>query len=250
MENGTSLPEGTQNQRYRILSGSALKTIALLAMIIDHVGYFILSSAAVGSAPLFTVGSFTITLYWIFRKIGRIAFPIYVFLLSEGYLHSRNVFKYARDLLIFAVIAEIPWDLAHSGKFFLISSQNVFFTLFLGLLAIIFSERFRENRSWKDLVPLVLVFAVSYVLKADYGIRGVGFVLLVHLLRERKVEQALVGSAVYINNAPAYLIAFLLINTYNGRRGFIRSKALKYVYYAIYPVHILILWLIRKRYFL
>ena len=249
MENSTPLSAGTANKRYRILSGSALKTIALLAMIIDHVGYLILSSASVGSTPLFTVGSFTVTLYWIFRKIGRIAFPIYAFLLSEGYLHSKNVFRYALDLLVFALIAEIPWNLAHSGNLFLLSSQNVFFTLFLGLLAVILSERFRAESSWKELVPLFLVFAVSYVLKADYGIRGVGFILLVHLLRERKAEQALIGSAVYINNAPAYLIAFLLINTYNGRRGFIRSKAVKYVYYAAYPVHLLILWLIRTRCF-
>ena len=217
-------------------------------MIIDHTAYFLLSLTVFGTHPLFTIGSLTVSVYWICRKIGRIAFPIYVFLLSEGFLHTKNRLLYACNLLVFALLAEIPWNLAHSGKLILISSQNVYFTLFLGLLAILFSERFRENKHLKDIIPLIIVFAVSYFLKADYGIRGVAFALIVYLLRERKVEQALIGSGIFINNAPAVFLSFLLINTYNGNRGFICSKPLKYIYYMAYPLHILILWFIREQY--
>ena len=235
-----------RTQKLRILSGSVLKTVALITMIIDHIGYFFLYQTAFGMNPLFRISSLNVTIYWICRKIGRIAFPIYVFLLSEGYIHSRNRFRYSAGLLVFALISEIPWNLLHSGKIFLLSSQNVFFTLFLGLLAIILSERLREERNPKDLVLLFLVFAVAYFLKADYGVRGVGFILIVYLLRERKVEQALGGSAVYVSNAPAYFLSFLLINMYNGKRGYIRSTLLKYAFYAVYPLHLLVFWLIRN----
>ena len=242
----SSLASGERLQKLRILSGSVLKTVALVSMIIDHIGYFFLYQTDFGMNPLFRVGSITVSVYWICRKIGRFAFPIYVFLLSEGYLHSKNRFRYASSLLLFALISEIPWNLLHSGKVLLLSSQNVFFTLFLGLLAILFSERYREHRHPKDLIIVFLVFAVSYFLKADYGIRGVGFILIVYLLRERKAEQALAGSAIYVSNAPAYFLSFLLINMYNGKRGYIRSRLLKYLFYAIYPVHLLAMWLIRK----
>lgn len=234
-------------QRYRILSGSALKVIALVTMIIDHIGYFILSRTAFGMTPLFSIASITVTVYWIFRKIGRLAFPIYVFLLCEGCLLTRNRNRYALSLFIFALISEIPWNIVHSGKIFLISSQNVFFTLFLGLLAIMFSDRFRETGEIKFIIASFAVFAAAYFLKADYGIRGVGLALIVFLLRNRRVEQALAGSSIYVNNAPAYLVSFLIINMYNGRRGFIQSKALKYFFYAVYPLHLLLLWYLGKR---
>ena len=91
----------------------------------------------------------------------------------------------------------------------------------------------------------VTLFALAYFLKADYGIRGVGFILLVHFLRNVKIVQAFAGSSIFTNNALAVLIAFGLINMYNGERGFIDSKLKKYLYYVAYPVHILIIWIIK-----
>ena len=245
-----SNPAGSQPRnfsKYRVLSGSALKTIALVTMIIDHVGLYLLSKASFADVPLFSIGSISVTVYWICRKIGRIAFPVYVFLLSEGFIHTHDKIKYGRNLLLFALISEIPWNLVHSGKVLLPSSQNVFFTLFLGFLALYFCELYREQGNIKHLACLIVVFAVSYFLKADYGIRGVGFILLVHLLRNIKPAQALIGSSIFTNNAPAVFISFILINLYNGKRGYITSKAGKYIFYALYPLHILVLWYIRKK---
>ena len=238
---------GERIAKYRILSGSSLKTIALAAMIIDHIAVFLLAKTMFAVQPLFSVGSLSVTLYWICRKIGRIAFPIYVFLLSEGYTHTRSKFGYGRDLLIFALISELPWNLVHCGKLLYPSSQNVFFTLFMGYLAICLCELFEKDRDWKHLACLVAVFAVSFFFNADYGIRGVGFILLVYVLRSHRVAQALTGSSLFVDNAPYVFVSFLLINMYNGERGFIRAKALKYIYYVIYPLHILILWYIRAK---
>ena len=246
MDHAASPPSGPHFYDCRKLSGSALKTIALISMIIDHAAFLLLSKTVFGMEPLFTVGSITVTLYWICRKIGRLAFPLYAFLLSEGYIHSNNRFRYARDLLIFAVLSEMPWNLAHSNGIFLVSSQNVFFTLFLGLITIFLADRYRDGRSLKHIILLIAVFAVSYFFNADYGIRGVGLILLIYLLRNHRIEQALIGSSMFVNNAPVIFLSFLLINTYDGTRGFIRTKTLKYLYYAIYPLHILLFWYLRK----
>ena len=101
--------------RFRILSGSWLKIIATAAMLIDHVTFVFLSRTPV---VLFTLFGRTLTLYALLRGIGRIAFPIYAFLITEGYLHTRNKEKYGLRLLIFAVISEICWDLERSGRLF------------------------------------------------------------------------------------------------------------------------------------
>ena len=98
------------------LSSFALKCIALITMIIDHVGAILYPEARV------------------LRIIGRIAFPIYAFLVAEGFYHTKNVKKYMLRLLLFALVSEIPFDLALTGQILEFGHQNVFFTLFAGLL--------------------------------------------------------------------------------------------------------------------
>ena len=127
-------------EKWKILDGSALKLIAMLTMAIDHFASAIVRYADV---PLFTALGHTIDLYPTLRIIGRLSFPIYAFLLVEGFLHTSNTKKYARDLLIFALISELPWNLEHTGTL-LFSSQNVMFTLLLGLLGI------WAIRDWQD----------------------------------------------------------------------------------------------------
>ena len=132
-------------KKYQILSGSALKMIALITMMIDHTAFFILGSVPFATATLFTVGKVDVTVYYICRLIGRTAFPIYCFLLTEGFAYTKNRKKYGLNLLIFAVLSEPVWNLAHCGKFFY-ESQNAFFTLFCGFLAIYFYEKFKDEK--------------------------------------------------------------------------------------------------------
>lgn len=229
-------------ENMKVLSGSSLKMIALITMIIDHIGAFLLSQAQFANEPIVSIGSHAITLYFIVRKIGRLAFPIYCFLITEGYLHTHDKKRYGLNLLIFALISEIPWNLEHSGHL-LYSGQNVFFTLFLGYLAICAYERFKDDR-YKMFTCLFGLFALSILLRADYGSRGLGFILFLYIMRDRKILQAIVGSC-FFSGAYAIIVAFLPINMYNGERGFIKTKAAKYAFYIAYPLHIFILYLIR-----
>ncbi len=231
--------------QYRVLSGSFLKMIALITMLIDHTASVILREMEFANISMLSIGSHDITLYWICRTIGRLAFPIYCFLITEGYVHTHDRKKYGINLLAFALISEIPWNLEHSGSVFY-SGQNVFFTLFLGYLAIVCYEKFRNSHS-KLLLSLLLIFAVSLVLRADYGFTGVGFILFIYLFRERKILQAFIGCC-FFSKTWVILFAFIPINMYNGKRGFIKGNVGKYLFYAAYPAHILILYFIKQRY--
>ena len=228
-----------KTEKYKVLDGSALKLIAMLTMVIDHTAAVLVKYRNV---PLFTALGHTIDLYPTMRIIGRISFPIYAFLLVEGFLHTSNPKKYARDLLILALISEIPWNLEHTGRLFY-SHQNVMFTLLLGLLGIWAIREYRDE--FRKLAPCLLgLLAVSLVLRADYGCTGFGFILLLYLLREKKLYRAVVGTC-FLGSLPAGL-AFIPISMYNGKRGFIQGRFLKYAFYAFYPLHLFILFAIRK----
>lgn len=226
----------------KILSGSALKMIALATMILDHIGSVLLSRMAFALTPIISVGSHSITLYFIVRTIGRLAFPIYAFLITEGYIHTSDKKRYGINLFVFALISEIPWNLEHTGKLFW-SSQNVFFTLLLGYLGICVYEKYKDDYA-RQFTFLLLLFGVTLVLRADYGSRGFAFIVFLYIMRDKKILQAIIGSA-FMQPAYAIVIAFIPINMYNGERGFIKSKAAKYAFYIAYPLHIFILYLIR-----
>ena len=227
-------------QKWKVLSGSALKTIALVCMIIDHTASYLRTHF---SLVLFTTASGDKTLYWLMRFIGRLAFPIYCFLLVEGFIHTRDRKKYGLRLLIFAVISEIPWNLAHAHKL-LYSSQNVFFTLLLGYCGMWVYEYFREDRI-KQFAGVFALLLVSLFLEADYGMSGYGFILMMYILRENKILQAAIGCC-FLSSTWMAGLAFIPINLYNGERGFIKSRVLQLIYYAIYPVHLFIFYLITK----
>jgi len=227
--------------KYRILSGSMLKLIAMIAMLIDHTAFILAPVLPFMRQTLLAIGGTNITLYWIMRKIGRIAFPIFCFLITEGYTHTRNKIKYGLNLLIFAVISEIPYNLQF-GEFFYFKYQNVFFTLFLGLLLIYILENI--SNPLKRIIAMGIVVIVSIFLKGDYGMQGALVILLIYVLRERPAAQAILSYPLW-SGGYAALAAFLPINLYNGQRGFIKSKGAKYGFYLFYPVHITILVLIK-----
>lgn len=234
----STLPRSILPGQLQILSGSALKTIAVISMLIDHIGANILRNMNSAQMPLFLHGP---SLYRISRDIGRIAMPIYVFLLVEGAMHTRNRFKYGMNLLIFALLSELPWNLVHSGTM-KYEKQNVYFTLLLGYLAICCIDKFQEQQ-WIQLILILALLYISNKLNADYGWKGYVFILIMYWFRYEKVAQAIGGSCWLVFEWKA-CFAFLPINMYNGERGYIKGN-LKYIFYLFYPVHLLILYYVK-----
>lgn len=137
------------------LSGSALKWIAVGTMLLDHIGAVLIERQV---WPLLSETGSTVFLgfgmdVWYeidlaLRLVGRLAFPLFAFLLVEGFLHTRNVKTYALWMGAFALASEIPFDLAFRGRFLEFGFQNIFFTLLLGLLAVWGMQEFEEKAPW------------------------------------------------------------------------------------------------------
>ena len=221
--------------RWRILDGSMIKILAVVLMLIDHIAHLF----GIGSdLVLLTVGSSELTLYEALRYMGRLAFPLFAFLLVEGFLHTRNRKKYALRLAIFAAISEIPFDLFRSGKLFF-ERQNVFFTLLLGFLALCALEKLV---GWKRVLCVIGLFGIAYFLRADYAQTGYMMILLLYALRSIPVLRAL--SITTVIGIPAGAAA-LPIALYNGERGCIKGRVAGIAFYAFYPAHLLLLVLIK-----
>lgn len=233
------MTEKIQLNRLKFLSGSMLKLIAVISMLIDHTAHIFYSELDFLTIPLFALAGREITVYYIMRRIGRLAFPLFCFLVAEGFVHTRNQKKYGLGLLIFALLSEIPFNLMGDGKLIDPSRQNVYFTLFLGFLLIyIFVNTKNELLKF---VLMAIVTVISMFLHADYGMRGVLLILLIYALRSRPAIQAVLSYPLLSGGVSAFA-AFIPINMYNGQRGFIRSNILKYLFYLFYPLHILLLY--------
>lgn len=189
------------------------------------------------------------------RGIGRIAFPIYCFLLVEGFYHTSSRKKYLLRMFIFAVLSEIPFDFAFygfPGTARLLAGQNVMITLFIGLLLMNVYEYLKMAYLNQPLIfntagviAIVGASALATFLAADYSYVGILFILVFYLFREKKIWIAVGLAAVIVlfsNQIElAALIALIPIFTYNGKEG----RKIKYVFYAFYPVHLLVLGLIK-----
>lgn len=227
-------------------SGSALKWIAIIIMLLDHIGASLLEVFVLniyGTSPL--AGQMDNLYFWyetdqILRTIGRTAFPIFCFLLAEGALHTHNPKKYLLRLAVFAAVSEIPFDLALHNQMFFWGSQNVFFTLLAGLLVILVFQRYPAE-GWKGALALVIAAAAAEFCGTDYGATGVAVVTVMYLLRERPLASwglSLLLLTLLNRQELFCLPAFLAMALYNGTRG----RQPKYFFYIFYPAHLLLLW--------
>ena len=219
------------------ISGSALKWIAALTMFIDHCTAVLVEAGWIAGFRAVSYNE-----YLVLRGIGRLAFPIYCFLLAEGLLHTRNVKKYLLRMGLFALISELPFDLALHRTFFTPKYQNVFFTLFFGLLALSLWQWLTQKKGFRAL-GLLLIAALAWLAelcRTDYGWQGVAVISLMYLLRELPVPRDLGMLAVLFTSSTLELAAFpdvVLFRLYNGQRG----RQRKYFFYLFYPAHLLIL---------
>lgn len=233
------------------LNQTQLKFIAILSMLVDHLVYGIFEVGLYRnfiSATDITIGGSYVTDEMLNKLeffgrivIGRVAFPLFCFFIVQGFMHTRNRMKYALRLLIFAFISEVPFDLVSFNVICNPNYQNVFFTLFLGLAALIIIEKFANQPLIRIIGTIACIFAAKY-LRTDYDMFGVMLIILMYFVRFNKFQNLIVGmSTRYFYGFYYQMTAFALMYLYNGERG----KGLKYFFYAFYPVHLLLIYFLR-----
>ena len=175
-----------------------------------------------------------------FRYIGRIAFPIFAFLLVEGYFHTRDVRRYMLRLGLFAVISEIPYDLAFRETILEFEHQNVFFTLFIGVAMMYALEKSPQWQA-KAAEVLLAMWAAS-LLCSDYRYKGILLIAVYYFLRGRKREEFVLGAGwnfLWNWEIQGYgALASVPIAMYSGQRG----RSMKYFFYLFYPLHLAVFY--------
>ena len=227
--------------KLRIFSGAQLKYIAFLSMLVDHVNKALIYPFLSGEGILQRISD-------AFDILGRIAFPLFAFFLVEGFFKTGNRKKYLASLLIFGIISEIPFDMALSGVFFELNSNNIMFTLALMLITIwtidILKEKM-QNMSKYTWYPVSFVIVgimciISMVTGLDYEYHAIMIGYLFYIFYNKRVFAIFLGYLAIFKEVWS-LLGFSLILTYNGKRG----KQNKLFNYCFYPVHLLILGILR-----
>ncbi len=230
-------------EKIKILDSTSLKIIAIISMTIDHTGAVLLDNNH------------------ILRAIGRIAMPIFSFCISEGYIHTKNKKKYLARLGIFALISEIPFDLAFYGEIGF-RHQNVMFSFFISVIALMIFD-FIQGKHGPDetvcsiprtLLGIFVVFVIgvgSIKLHTDYSIKAVLCIFMFYCLKDSNPWKRKSSGPVFFTLMSEklynYFVFFSIIPIlmYNGKKG----KGLKWLFYIFYPGHLLIIFLIKKIFF-
>ena len=221
------------------LSGNALKWIAIVTMLIDHLAYTTLNP----------FGPNYVTIYTTMRTIGRIAFPIYCFLLVEGFMHTANYKKYVLRMAVFALFSEIPFDLALHGTVINLNYQSVMVTLLIGLLGL-GAYRWCVNRRYPIYGIMVVIAAIltGWLTNCDYGAEGVLLIFIFYLLQHEKIARvvALAVWCLMMGGLEVWgVLAVLPIALYNGQKGS-GGRGFRWFGYAFYPVHLFGLWALNR----
>lgn len=243
-----------KNRRSLDLTSAGLHLLAMALMLCDHLWGTIVPGND-----------------WL-TCLGRIAFPIFAFMIVEGYFHTKNLKKYILRLLIGAIISEIPFNLAMGSNWFYPIHQNVLWTFLIAIFLVHWNEKARlSNRLWKRLlvgaITVVLGTVLGLLTMVDYHHAGVLTVLVFYFCRGRKwwhflgqliclwyinvemlsgfgYEVEIFGRTVFLVRQGLALLALIPIWLYRGRQGH-HSRAFQYACYAFYPLHLLILALIK-----
>lgn len=248
-------------------SAEQLKKIALVCMTIDHAAVGLIEQSELASGAAWSLCGTAM------RLVGRVAFPLFAFMIAEGAVYTRDRGRYALRLLLLAVVSKIPFNLvAGGGTLAYPADQNTVFTLFLGLLAIWAGdlicggrpgavhgngrtagngsgrttvERRRIPASYERYVRVLAAVPfglAAYYLKTDYDFLGVMLIAILYTLRaEPQLRTMVCGTlllCMYMNfYGVAACVAIFLINRYNGEKGGVSGK----IFYVFYPLHLLVI---------
>lgn len=226
----------------KCLSNFDLKLIAIITMTIDHIG-------VVFGTPF----------YNLLRAVGRLSFPIFAFLLTEGYVHTKSFSKYFLRLLVLALISEVIYDYVFFDSFIYRGENNIFFTLALGLLTLFLLDKSKGliKRYFKDKVDLVIILPITYLLiivimglmgeflNFSYGMLGILVISFFYLFKDNfaLIVISVSLSTLILGEGMQYfsLFSLILIYFYNKKLG----KKSKLFFYLYYPLHILVLGVIK-----
>lgn len=211
-----------------------IKIIACITMVLDHIKYVYEPSTNFATLCL-----------------GRISFPLFAFLLTEGYVHTSNIKKYAKRLLIFGIISQIPFMLfrMYVGNWIML---NIMFTLLLGLISILIFDKIKNK--YISIPLVILTILCGKIFKVDYGAYGVLLIFILYFFKDKKIFLFFTYIVIiilhyylttglsmeYFYNIVFTIFPIFIIISYNGKQG----RKLKYFYYWFYPVHMLIFCII------
>lgn len=227
------------------MSTFQIKLLAILLMLVDHIGAYLFPDL---------VGP---------RIIGRLSFPLFGWLIANGYRHTSNVNRYLARLLLFALISQIPFALVGHSMSSPLSTLNIFFTLWIGLATIVWADRFSAISA--KIAIIILGATLGWLLPVDYGISGVLSIVAFYysfkqywlMFRLQLAIFALFFTLPLILNLLSYskipihpiqlwqplaAASTLLIAQYNGHKGY----SIKYWFYLFYPVHLLMLYWLQQ----
>lgn len=226
-------------KKFQFFSGAQLKYLAFISMLIDHVNNAIVT-------PMLDGGGFLLYLSNIFSILGRIAFPIFIFFIVEGFFKTSNRKKYLITLLIFGVISEVPFDMFTSKTFFDPHWNNMMFTLALCLITIWIIDSIKnklDNKVLWYVISIIIVILFGFLamqLSLDYDYHAIVVAYLFYIFYDKPILGAGLGYLSIIKELYSFL-GFGMTLTYNGERG----RQYKWLNYFFYPVHILILGILR-----
>ncbi len=217
------------------ISSNVLKWIAIITMVVDHF------------AVIFLAGNNDYALeYNICRMIGRISFPLFAFMLTEGFRHTSDIKKYMLRLGILAIVSEIPSDLA-KGMQISFKSQNIFFELLIGLIVLYFIEKkyIIKNKDLSMIIRFLIIAAgavFATLIHAEYKWQGIVVIVAFYYIKSNFILYSIAIEVSYLINSDLLLAisvipALILVYFYNGKKGS-DSKILKWFFYFFYPVHL------------
>lgn len=207
-----------------------LKLFAASFMVIDHIGVLFFPENMM------------------FRIIGRLSFPIFAFLIVEGFIYTRDIKKYILRVVTFGIISEIPFNMLISGHILYREKQNVFFTFAIGLLML----WFLRNNVVPIYTNIIVVMGVlmAVLLRTDYSLYGMALVYFFYMFRDSKMKYIffVLVSLLCGGMQRAAALAVVLLWFYNGKMGpkLAGKRIIKYGFYIFYPLHMLILLGIKK----
>lgn len=231
------------------LNATQIKTIAIIAMLIDHIGWGFFYKYSVQGQ--------------IMHIIGRLTAPIMCYFIVQGYLHTRSFHKYLLRMAIFALISQIPYVFETKGKLFDSFNFSVIYTLSLGLVAIYCYDKIKNGLlRWLAIIAIGILslpgdwmfFGIAFCLvfyiyrdnfkKQCIGIIGIAIVEMFLLILTYSMEGESIHRAILLNMFQMSIVLTLpILSFYNGERG--GNKYTKWGFYIFYPLHLLIIGVIK-----